>query len=81
VARQTKILREGGHVVSETRGWRDEIQETASQRSKEQAHDYRYFPEPDLPYIAFPRERSRRCGLHCLSCRTPSGHGSSRNTA
>jgi aspartyl-tRNA(Asn)/glutamyl-tRNA(Gln) amidotransferase subunit B len=57
VARQTKILREGGHVVSETRGWRDEIQETASQRSKEQAHDYRYFPEPDLPYIAFPRER------------------------
>src|SRR4051794_13761899 len=57
VARQTKILREGGHVVSETRGWRDEIQETASQRSKEQAHDYRYFPEPDLPYLAIPREK------------------------
>jgi aspartyl-tRNA(Asn)/glutamyl-tRNA(Gln) amidotransferase subunit B len=57
VARQTKILRSGGHVVSETRGWRDEIQETASQRSKEQAHDYRYFPEPDLPYLAIPREQ------------------------
>ena len=57
VARQTKILQSGGHVVSETRGWRDETQETASQRSKEQAHDYRYFPEPDLPYLAIPREQ------------------------
>jgi aspartyl-tRNA(Asn)/glutamyl-tRNA(Gln) amidotransferase subunit B len=57
VARQTKILQSGGHVVSETRGWRDETQETASQRSKEQAHDYRYFPEPDLPQIAYPRDR------------------------
>jgi aspartyl-tRNA(Asn)/glutamyl-tRNA(Gln) amidotransferase subunit B len=49
VARQTRILNQGGHVVSETRGWREDTQETASQRSKEQAHDYRYFPEPDLP--------------------------------
>jgi aspartyl-tRNA(Asn)/glutamyl-tRNA(Gln) amidotransferase subunit B len=57
VARQTKILQSGGKVLSETRGWREETQETASQRSKEQAHDYRYFPEPDLPQIAFPRER------------------------
>jgi aspartyl-tRNA(Asn)/glutamyl-tRNA(Gln) amidotransferase subunit B len=57
VVRQTRILNEGGHVVSETRGWRDDTQETVSQRSKEQAHDYRYLPEPDLPAIAVSRER------------------------
>jgi aspartyl-tRNA(Asn)/glutamyl-tRNA(Gln) amidotransferase subunit B len=56
VERQSKILNEGGKVVSETRGWREETQETASQRSKEEAHDYRYFPEPDLPPIAVSRE-------------------------
>jgi aspartyl-tRNA(Asn)/glutamyl-tRNA(Gln) amidotransferase subunit B len=56
VERQTKLLNEGKKVVSETRGWRDDTQETASQRSKEEAHDYRYFPEPDLPPIAVSRE-------------------------
>lgn len=56
VERQTAILEEGGKVESETRGWREDTQETASQRSKEQAHDYRYFPEPDLPPIAVSRE-------------------------
>jgi aspartyl-tRNA(Asn)/glutamyl-tRNA(Gln) amidotransferase subunit B len=56
VARQSRVLDEGGRVVSETRGWRDDINETASQRSKEQAHDYRYFPEPDLPPLAITRE-------------------------
>ncbi|HWC31209.1 MAG TPA: Asp-tRNA(Asn)/Glu-tRNA(Gln) amidotransferase subunit GatB, partial [Dehalococcoidia bacterium] len=55
VERQTKILESGGRVASETRGWREETQETASQRSKEQAHDYRYFPEPDLPPIPVER--------------------------
>lgn len=56
VERQTRILNEGGKVLSETRGWREETQETASQRSKEEAHDYRYFPEPDLPPIAVGRD-------------------------
>jgi aspartyl-tRNA(Asn)/glutamyl-tRNA(Gln) amidotransferase subunit B len=56
VARQTKLLDAGEKVVSETRGWREDTQETASQRSKEEAHDYRYFPEPDLPPIAVSRE-------------------------
>jgi aspartyl-tRNA(Asn)/glutamyl-tRNA(Gln) amidotransferase subunit B len=56
VERQTKLLSEGKKVVSETRGWREDTQETASQRSKEEAHDYRYFPEPDLPPIAVSRE-------------------------
>jgi aspartyl-tRNA(Asn)/glutamyl-tRNA(Gln) amidotransferase subunit B len=57
VERQGRILDEGGRVTSETRGWRDDIQQTASQRSKEEAHDYRYFPEPDLPPVAVTREQ------------------------
>ena len=47
--RQTAILAAGGTIVSETRGWHDEIGESRSQRSKEQAPDYRYLPDPDLP--------------------------------
>jgi aspartyl-tRNA(Asn)/glutamyl-tRNA(Gln) amidotransferase subunit B len=57
VERQTRLLNDGAHVASETRGWREDIQETASQRSKELAHDYRYFPEPDLPPLAISREK------------------------
>jgi aspartyl-tRNA(Asn)/glutamyl-tRNA(Gln) amidotransferase subunit B len=49
IERQAKILRAGGTIVQETRGYVDATGETASQRSKEAAHDYRYFPEPDLP--------------------------------
>jgi aspartyl-tRNA(Asn)/glutamyl-tRNA(Gln) amidotransferase subunit B len=55
VERQTRILREGGRVIQETRGWREDTGETVSQRSKEYAHDYRYFPEPDLPPLAVSR--------------------------
>ena len=57
VERQARILDEGGHVASETRGWREETNETASQRSKELAHDYRYLPEPDLPPLAISRSQ------------------------
>ncbi len=49
IERQKQVLESGGRVVQETRGWVDARNETVSQRSKEQAHDYRYFPEPDLP--------------------------------
>jgi aspartyl-tRNA(Asn)/glutamyl-tRNA(Gln) amidotransferase subunit B len=49
VARQTEVLESGGAVVQETRGWSDAEQRTFSQRTKEFAEDYRYFPEPDLP--------------------------------
>src|SRR6202521_1320556 len=49
VARQAEVLESGGAVVQETRGWSDAEQRTFSQRSKEFAEDYRYFPEPDLP--------------------------------
>ena len=49
VDRQTRTVEEGGKVLQETRGWVEERNATVSQRSKEYAHDYRYFPEPDLP--------------------------------
>ncbi len=46
--RQAEVLDEGGRIVQETRSWDDARGQTVSLRSKEQAHDYRYFPEPDL---------------------------------
>jgi len=51
IARQSKLLDAGERVMQETRGWRDDSSETVSQRSKEAAEDYRYFPEPDLPPV------------------------------
>jgi len=55
IARQTKIVRAGGTVEQETMGWDEERGVTVTQRSKEEAHDYRYFPEPDLPSLQVSR--------------------------
>jgi aspartyl-tRNA(Asn)/glutamyl-tRNA(Gln) amidotransferase subunit B len=65
IARQSELLGRGESVVHETRGWSEERQVTLGQRTKEQAHDYRYFPEPDLPYLKFtePQLESIRAGL------------------
>ena len=53
LARQVSVLREGGRIVQETRGWDESQGTTHVQRSKEQAHDYRYFPDPDLVPFEF----------------------------
>jgi aspartyl-tRNA(Asn)/glutamyl-tRNA(Gln) amidotransferase subunit B len=49
--RQVAVVRSGGRVVQETRLWDASLGRTESMRSKEEAHDYRYFPEPDLPPV------------------------------
>lgn len=51
IQRQIKLLERGGAIVQETRGWLDTDQKTVSQRSKEDSHDYRYFPDPDIPPV------------------------------
>ena len=49
IDRQIQVLESGGKIVQETRGWNEDTQNTFSQRLKEESHDYRYFPDPDLP--------------------------------
>lgn len=60
ISRQTDVLESGDKIQHETRGWDDAKEITFSQRSKEEAHDYRYFPEPDLPPVYVSREEVLR---------------------
>ena len=57
IDRQVDLLESGGRVVQETRLWDSAAGRTFSMRSKEEAHDYRYFPEPDLPPLVVDAER------------------------
>jgi aspartyl-tRNA(Asn)/glutamyl-tRNA(Gln) amidotransferase subunit B len=56
VNRQIEVLESGGRVVQETRLWNSVEERTVSMRSKEEAHDYRYFPDPDLPLLTVDSE-------------------------
>ena len=57
IARQEEVLESGRRVTQETRLWDASAEETVSMRSKEEAHDYRYFPEPDLPPLVVDADR------------------------
>ena len=57
IERQLHMLEHGGRIEQETRRWDGETGQTYSMRSKEEAHDYRYFPEPDLMPVALPADR------------------------
>jgi aspartyl-tRNA(Asn)/glutamyl-tRNA(Gln) amidotransferase subunit B len=65
LVRQREVLDEGGKLHQETRGWSELEQRTVSQRSKEEAQEYRYFPEPDLPPLLISRAQVEevRAGL------------------
>jgi aspartyl-tRNA(Asn)/glutamyl-tRNA(Gln) amidotransferase subunit B len=54
--RQAEVLESGGRVIQETRLWNSDEERTVSMRSKEDAHDYRYFPDPDLPLLELEQE-------------------------
>ncbi|PKQ37352.1 MAG: Asp-tRNA(Asn)/Glu-tRNA(Gln) amidotransferase GatCAB subunit B [Actinobacteria bacterium HGW-Actinobacteria-1] len=56
IVRQADVLAEGGHIVQETRHWDVTAKRTSALRSKEEAHDYRYFPEPDMVPFEFSAE-------------------------
>src|SRR6185369_680249 len=56
INRQIEVLEKGDKVVQETRGWDDAKQRTFTQRTKEDAHDYRYMPDPDLPPVVLTQE-------------------------
>lgn len=57
VNRQIDELEKGNEIVQETRGWDDTLLQTFSQRTKEDAHDYRYFPDPDIPPVVLTDEQ------------------------
>ncbi len=65
IDRQLRVVRQGGTIVQETRRWDADLGETLSMRTKENAHDYRYFPEPDLVPVILSEERIAqwRCEL------------------
>ncbi len=63
IKRQTEILEKGGKITQETRGYDSRRDITVSQRIKESAHDYRYFPEPDIPPLEFSEEYFAKLAL------------------
>ena len=70
--RQVDLIEEGGTIVQETRLFDPDNGETRSLRSKEDAHDYRYFPDPDLLPLELTTRSSANAARACPSCPTPS---------
>jgi aspartyl-tRNA(Asn)/glutamyl-tRNA(Gln) amidotransferase subunit B len=62
INRQIEVLEKGEQITQETLGWDDAKQKTFSQRSKEEAHDYRYFPDPDIPPIELDDQAINKLG-------------------
>ena len=76
IERQAAVLDAGGRVIQETRHFHEDTGTTTSGRSKEEAQDYRYFPEPDLVPVAPPRRRGwSRSAPRCPSRRPRAGPG------
>ena len=75
------MIEAGGRIVQETRLFNPDTGETRTMRTKEDANDYRYFPDPDLlPVVCRARESSTRSARRCRSCPRPSATASSRST-
>ena len=77
IARQIDVRREGGRVVQETRLLDSAPGVTVSMRSKEEAHDYRYFPDPDLPPSSWTPRASQAIRARCRNCPRRGASGSS----
>ena len=72
IERQIEVIESGGRVIQETRLWNAAEGRTYSMRSKEQAHDYRYFPEPDLPPLIVAQAwQAEILAANCRSCPRP----------
>jgi aspartyl-tRNA(Asn)/glutamyl-tRNA(Gln) amidotransferase subunit B len=74
IDRQIEMLENGEQIVQETRGWDDAKQKTTAQRGKEEAHDYRYMPEPDIPPVELTSEYIEK-----ISSNLPELPGAMRN--
>ena len=79
INRQIEVVSGGGRIIQETRLWDSDRGVTVSMRSKEEAHDYRYFPEPDLVPLEVSTEWQEEVKRNCLNCRTKNGRDLCRN--
>jgi Asp-tRNA(Asn)/Glu-tRNA(Gln) amidotransferase B subunit len=80
VRRQIELIEDGGKVVQATRLYDPDRKETREMRSKEDAQDYRYFPDPDLPPLVISDAWIEHVKRRCRNCRPPCARASSANT-